>query len=288
MSNREDITKLLIDSDSIAYRAAASAQGAEWVVEDTGSMSVLHRTKYKKDAVAWVEANVHDDELDNILYTKEFTPEDVSHALHNIKTMVKGIEDFFPNVTEHTHYLTGSVNYRDEVATIAPYKGNRDSSNKPYHLPACREFLGTKYGAVIVEGYEADDACSMAQRNDTCIVSIDKDLNTVPGWHFNWVKQELYYVTIEEAEYFFWQQMIQGDTTDNIKGVPRYGEKKAKKVLDEALANGVSLACAVGHLYADAYANPESAFEENARLLWMSLEFPNDWSWDLIGDVDED
>ena len=277
MSNREDITELLIDSDSICYRAAASAQGAEWDVLD-GKGRVLHTTKYKKDAVKWVEDTIEDDALADIWYDKTYTPEDVSHALHNIKTMVKGIEASFPTVTDHKHYLTGATNYRDAVATIAPYKGNRVGMQKPFHLPACREFLGTKYDAVIVEGYEADDAVSMAQRNHTCIVSIDKDLNTVPGWHFNWGKGELYYVTIEEAEYFFWQQMIQGDATDNIKGVPRYGEKKAKKVLDEAVAADVHLACAVGHLYAN---DPESAFEENARLLHMSITEPNDWSWEL-------
>ena len=71
-------------------------------------------------------------------------------------------------------------------------------------------------------------------QDEACIlVSIDKDLDTVPGWHYNYDKKITYFVTPEEASYNFYYQLLVGDSSDNIKGAVGVGPAKAKKILSE-------------------------------------------------------
>lgn len=266
--------KLLIDADSIAYRAAAAAEKRVWYVFPNVDFGVdpLTSFQYKKDATQWADDNKIEDPQFKLV--KE--PEPIVNALHNAKEILNSILDEYAGC-EYQLYLSSSENFRDALATIKPYKGNRDNLEKPYHLQAVRDYLLVNYGAEICEGYEADDAVSMAAYSDssTVIVSIDKDLNNTPGTHYDWVKEEEYEVDEEEAEYHFYFQMLAGDTVDNIAGVPRIGKKTAEKILKESK----NFKCTVGLKYAIAYDDPEAAFEENARLLWMARESINDWDW---------
>ena len=89
-----------------------------------------------------------------------------------------------------------------------------------------------EYDAELQVGQEADDALSIA----ACtlghgIATIDKDLDGCPGWHYNWAKENIYYVTEVEANRFFYTQMLTGDSTDNIPGLfKRTGKKAMAKV----------------------------------------------------------
>jgi imidazole glycerol phosphate synthase subunit HisF len=61
----------------------------------------------------------------------------------------------------------------------------------------------------LCEGQEADDAIAIAatEYGDECIMaSIDKDFDQVPGWHFNFVKNERYYITEEQGRLNFYTQ----------------------------------------------------------------------------------
>lgn len=69
--------------------------------------------------------------------------------------------------------------------------------------------------------------------SDTVIVTLDKDLDQVAGWHYNFVTKKRYWVTPEEGKYFFYQQVLTGDRIDNIPGLPKVGPVKAKKILGE-------------------------------------------------------
>ena len=68
---------------------------------------------------------------------------------------------------------------------------------------------------------------------DTIIVTLDKDLDQTPGWHFNFVTKRRYYITPNEGMAFFYQQLLTGDRVDNIPGLPKVGPAKAKKILGE-------------------------------------------------------
>jgi len=118
-------------------------------------------------------------------------------ALGNTKAAITGVfEKLEADPKDALFFLTGAGNFRDKIATIKPYKGNRDPTHKPKYYNEIRDYLVGVWKAQMVEGHEADDAMAMAQwacpDRSTCIVTIDKDLNMIPGWHYNWVKEEMF------------------------------------------------------------------------------------------------
>lgn len=162
-------------------------------------------------------------------------------------------------------YLTGSNNFRKEIATSYPYKGNR-TTPKPEYLPAVRDHLVQKWGAIITEGQEADDAIAIeaTKFGDNCVmISIDKDFRQIPGNHYNFVKREHFYVTPEDGLRFLYKQILMGDNTDNIIGLYGIGPKKADKMLEECTTEQEMYNVAV-----EAYENEERVIE-NARLLYL-------------------
>lgn len=205
--------------------------------------------------------------------------EPVQNALHNAKVQLERIVDIFDRGLEYKAYLTGSGNYRHDLATIQPYKGNR-TQPKPQYLEAVREYMVYAWKAVVVDGREADDACGCDQwasrDKSTCIVSIDKDLKTIPGWHFNPVKEEHSYVTLDEANKFFYTQLLTGDRTDNIRGVDGIGPKKAEKFL-EGLRSEHDMYRKCLDVYTGKYKDKGLEYLlENAQLLYIQRKGEDD------------
>ena len=213
---------------------------------------------------------------DLIAYRISFACKDESetHAKYSLNNyvsdiLVRGVDKVYDGcfVDDWKLYLTGSSNYRFNIATTAVYKGNRVAP-KPQHLPALRKHLVDEWGAIIVEGIEADDAVATHATelgyNNSVIVSVDKDLDQVPGWHYNFVKDIAYHITPEEGMYRFYKQILTGDSADNIIGLKGIGPVKADKILDECDTE-VKLynACV------QAYDGNEERVLENARLLWL-------------------
>jgi len=242
----------LLDLDSFIYGSGFSADGA--VVK--GFIETIGCDKDKAKELASEEDYLH-------------------HALGNLKqAIVTNLEPF--NESEALIYLTGHGNYREEVATIAPYKGNRDSSHKPKYYKELRNYATEVWGAQVIDGMEADDAVSMEQwankDKSTIIVSIDKDLDNTPGWHFRPNRDELYYVTKAEADRNFWMQVATGDATDNIKGLYRIGTKTVWEEWNkhhdlEKFKDWVKRG------YEKQYKQEaEYALWENATLVWMLRE----------------
>jgi DNA polymerase-1 len=84
---------------------------------------------------------------------------------------------------------------------------------------------------------EADDVMGIAQTNgktpNTVIVSVDKDMVQIPGWHLNPHKQDFpIFITEEEADHTFYMQWLGGDSTDGYGGIKGVGPKKAEKILE--------------------------------------------------------
>ena len=212
-------------------------------------------------------------DADILCYRVGFATND-EHENTAIETMAVFLEDLLMfdliDCEEHELFLTGKVNYRNDIAVTAPYKGNRKDVKKPVHLPLLREYLQTAWAASVSDGQEADDdiAIRATELGDDCIiVSIDKDFMQVPGWHYNFVKKEKKYVTPEEGLRFFYKQILTGDNADNIKGIHRVGDVKATKMLADAKTEQELYACCVEAMGADRVL-------ENARLLWLRRQ-PN-------------
>jgi DNA polymerase-1 len=188
----------------------------------------------------------------------EFALARLSEFLDNL-SLSEGIDEVWG-------YLTGKDNFRNEVAVTVPYKGNRILA-KPYHYQLLREYMERAWGFEVIEGMEADDAIGIE-----AYVSIDKDLNMIRGHHYNFVKEERYYVTEEEAIRNFYLQILTGDKVDNIIGLAGIGPVKSKKLLVDC-NNELEMYEAV----LKAYDGDEARVLENARLLWILREEKQVW-----------
>jgi hypothetical protein len=210
-------------------------------------------------------------DADIICYRVGFASEDVSEevCLARVTHLVNEIVYQDLKCDDYKAYITGKGNYRNELAVTEPYKGNRKDAKRPVHYQAIRTHL-QRLGAELVEGSEADDAVATeATKTGGWIVSIDKDLDQVAGWHYNFVKHEEYYVTEEEGLRNLFTQVLTGDRTDNIIGLKGIGPKKAEKLLQD---------CKTEREYYDAclkaYDGNQLRVDENLNLLWLRRE-PN-------------
>ena len=210
-------------------------------------------------------------DADVIVYRVAFASEEEEEeiCLARAKELIFEIVYTELNCDDYKAYITGRGNFREVVATTAPYKGNRKDFQRPKHYHALREYL-QRLGAELVEGQEADDAIAIqAQEGHYWIVSIDKDFDQVPGWHYNFVKKEKYYVTEEEGLRNFYTQILTGDRVDNIIGIKGVGPVKAEKILKD---------CTTEREYYDAcvkaYDGDIARVTENGVLLWLR-RYPN-------------
>lgn len=157
--------------------------------------------------------------------------------------------------------IGGKGNFRNDVATIQPYKGNR--GDKPLLTQALKDWVATYWEdkVIVSSGEEADDIVSRFgwgayykyganAHKHMVMVHVDKDLNQIPGRHYNPDTGLDYIVTARKATYEFLKSTLLGDKTDNIlglsglpEGVPKMlgvsrtkkgnvGEKTAEKLLD--------------------------------------------------------
>lgn len=206
---------------------------------------------------------------------------------------------FAVNATEEPIiYLTGSQNFRNEIAVTKPYKGTR-KEEKPYHFRNITTYLHNQYRVVLHEGLEADDLMSIEQtrrKDQTVICSRDKDLRMVPGFHYGWecgAQREWgprFVEPLGDLELtdgkpkkisgtglkFFYSQLLTGDTVDNIPGCPGVGAVKAYSILKD-LTTEREMYQAVRNFYAEKDLT-EEYFREQVNLLWMVQDLNEDGS----------
>ncbi len=200
----------------------------------------------------------------------------VHMAIGNTKEIINKVATMFDG-SKMRLFLTGSGNFREQIATILPYKGNRDPNHKPKYHKEIKQYLLDHWGAELIHGREADDALSCAQwaakDKSTVLCTIDKDLDMCPGHHYNFVKNEYYYVTKEWADTRLFHQMLTGDRTDNIPGITGIGPKKADKIFEEVRGDRDRFKEEVKKLYRKQYGSGwEQAYREVALLLYMQRE----------------
>jgi DNA polymerase I len=163
-------------------------------------------------------------------------------------------------------FLTGSGNFRYDIAKTEPYKGNRKDGTKPEFFYHIREYLVEHWDAVVSEGEEADDLIAIRATElggHAVIASVDKDFLQVPCTHYNTRTREFKTVSEWEGLKFFYHQILTGDRSDNIPGLHRVGPKTAYKMLQEC-----NTELDMFRVCVDAYEGPDRVLE-NARLLWL-------------------
>ena len=148
--------------------------------------------------------------------------------------IVNDIDELF-DVQNVLTFSGSSGNFRKMITP--KYKANRKKQEKPPLLYDLHKFVKQTYNSIYTRGLETDDLVAEnwnrikndVGRDQVLIVSIDKDYKQFPALIYNYVKKEVYDITEAEALYNFYEQMIAGDTADNVNYFKGKGKKFAEK-----------------------------------------------------------
>ena len=200
--------------------------------------------------------------------------------------------------------VSGTPTFRNNIDPL--YKANRPATPDfmKLHREAIENHLRTVYGFSFIEGVEVDDICATLHlqrwvRNvtensrpyikeelnvgyeeedvETVLCSPDKDLKQVPGERYDYKKKITEIISEGEAQFSLWKQVMMGDSTDNIKGIPGTGEKKADKALGPLPTE--EFPSAVLRFYLDYYKDQEEGMNEfmkNYRLIKLRTDLNKD------------
>lgn len=133
--------------------------------------------------------------------------------------------------------LSPQKNFRYRI--YPQYKSNRTGKRKPMCYAALRDYIKTAYQTFQRPDIEADDVLGILStsekiiKGEKIIVSLDKDMKTIPGLICDMRSYDIHQVTEAEADYRHIYQTLIGDTTDGYPGCPGVGSKTAEKLLAE-------------------------------------------------------
>lgn len=282
------MTTILWDADYLVYAAGFSVQKTE--------RAVLHCEELVDvfDDADKMKARLSDFEGYSVppaVYSRVVMEDDAEvRAKHNLRSMIevtlKQVDEAFDTGNANfAMYLTGNGNWRDDIATIRPYKGNRSRTERPVLFAELRQYLVDVWGASMIHHREADDAIATTAftfrvtGEDHVIVHVDKDLKLIPGKHFIPGGKGAGVIGPLAAKRYHYKQMITGDAVDNIGGVYKGGPKLASTLIQKGMSDAAMWAAVVGAYqdsltkYGDAtgysYLGPRKAALENAQLLWL-------------------
>ena len=194
------MTTILLDGDIVAYQFASAAE----------------KETYWGDGL-WT---LHSQEQDAIPPMEDF--------LDGLKDKLKAERLIVA--------LTDGVNWRKDV--LPSYKSNRADKRKPIILPVVRQYLLDNYETFLRPTLEGDDVLGILMTSrklvsgDKVLVSIDKDMKTIPGRHYHMRDGRHFEVDEHQATYWHFYQTLTGDQTDGYSGCPGIGPKKAEGILE--------------------------------------------------------
>lgn len=192
--------------------------------------------------------------------------------------------------------LSGVRNFRQDL--FPEYKVHRSRAkyvpNPAVPLIRARAVdLGLGIQAV---GYEADDLIRIwanearASGDEYVICSYDKDLLCIPGTHLVMHKRPKPWEILEISEFeglrHSYEQMIKGDMTDNIPGIPGIGPKRAEAMMKDCITES-DMQEVVANQYFEYYGPDEWMMQLliNAKLIHI-LNHPNDYftgaDWEIL------
>ena len=153
-------------------------------------------------------------------------------------SIVNKLEDMY-NVERVITFSGSKGNFRKLITPV--YKANRKKQELPPLLDDMHQFVKDEYNSVWGFGIETDDIVARywkelskeVGRNNVMIVSIDKDYKQFPAliYNYHYKHKEVLDISEEEALYNFYEQMIIGDTADNVNYFKGKGKKYAEKYL---------------------------------------------------------
>lgn len=164
---------------------------------------------------------------------KEYLEESWEHLQNDLNKLLDKVY-----CDEFLMAVKGNNNFRNLL--YPEYKLNRhaDPNKQNHFVPVLRRLAVAQDLAIPAYEREADDLMRIwaeearASGDDYVICSIDKDLKCIPGRHYLMHKDTMIEVSESAALRHYYEQLLKGDPTDNIPGVPRVGEVKAARILE--------------------------------------------------------
>lgn len=195
---------LLLDGDIFAYKAAVSFQSTvEW---EAG----VHSVWFNEDAGrGWMEGRI-------AALQEKLEADAIVIALSDT-----------------------AANFRKSI--LPTYKSHRTTDKKPVGLGVMKEHLREHFKVYERPRLEGDDVLGILStstqiiKGEKIIVSLDKDMKTIPGKLYNDGKPELGVreIDVEEADQWHLMQTLMGDTTDGYTGCPGIGPVQAEKIITD-------------------------------------------------------
>jgi DNA polymerase-1 len=235
MTNKTSETRLLIDGDILLYQSCIAVQ-QELCPKDIIDEPIA---EHLKNCIV----NNFITSLDGS--DVRFPWSSLTDAITAIKcTISKYKTDLNPDsiciaLSDYKH------NFRKDV--LPTYKIKRKGTNKPICYMEAVQYLKENYHCIDVPTLEADDVLGILATHPnnkkygikTIIISIDKDLQQIPGYLCNPDKDidletnrlTCRKITPYQAGYKFWEQTLTGDQTDGYNGCPNVGLVTAPKLL---------------------------------------------------------
>lgn len=236
----------LIDLDSILYKAVYR------VVSIHEMRSILKESNSKDQAKQWLREQVMNEGL--------------NRCENEILKMLNYLQEIFPFPIESSELFitTCEKSFRKNLSKT--YKSNRKRNDWVWILREHYRHNGASHSNTL----EADDLISLRAKElglgNYIVVSPDKDLKQIGGYFWSYYSQkvkdfygnpienehgffeieykqkEVELITPEQADYFFWKQMLMGDSSDCVAGLKGVGEKTAEKILNNGSNNFISAA----------------------------------------------
>lgn len=171
------------------------------------------------------------------------TEEALAQGIKSIDFTVGTIKKYSDSEDYRLIISGGKGNYRNDYGKTLKYKGQR--SDKPILYSELKELMVDKYNKRIIfaNGCEAEDLCGWYAKEqeklfgedftkwEACIAFIDKDVKNVysPSWNYSKPEQGFRIPTKLDCTFELVSQIIAGDPTDNIKGLPTLTEAVTSK-----------------------------------------------------------
>lgn len=161
----------------------------------------------------------------------------LNYILNQLKRSLKtNVPNWSPR---RTIYCLSTQSFRHDI--LPTYKENRKGRWSPPQRGILHNTFLDMVDAWEYDKYEADDLVGiLGSKIPHCVVvSNDKDLDQIPGQHYDPAKNRYYSVTPEEARYMVYYQWIRGDSGDGYTGIPKWGPVKTEKFLKEIKINEI-------------------------------------------------
>lgn len=241
-----------------------------------------------------------------------------------IRRFIKSVMEqmFLTNSTYVRIHLTSKGSkkaHRERYPTVKPYQGNREGKAKPPLLEPLRNAIA--HHASVEDGvipedwfvdlhhyWEADDGLIMDSwhyRENGVILSPDKDMRLCIGPYYDMESGRVDYIdnaygwigekytpagqlkATGHGTKFFWQQLLEGDTADNVKGITKLNGKLCgtRGALD--FLQPIQDENEAANRIIWEYARSEQMFLSEAECLWLRRSV-DDSAYTYISSLDLD